>query len=372
MVPPRFKIAVFVGVAVVSASLVVVSGAPRVDRATVVEEEGAIRLKVFGAGFGSSLRAMPIKADSFEAGEDGAALVGWQAEHAGRPGHYSSRRYHGGRSSARFSFPLGGGENGYIAGLDADELYVSYWVFIERVSGDLSRNVKLARVAASTPDGDMIHVEPNFGITVFDSTTRDSTKSYWLWYTNSLTGAEYGEASQYTERGWHRIEQWVKLSSAPGVSDGKRGFWCDRLKLAKPGEDSEHYVTLTPATPARRFSHLLLGTYVAHDPGGHYEIYYDDVYVARNVARVELCDTPTWPAGSVTAHCEVQTPLSWSDTEISLAANMGSFSGYEGLYAYVVDVVGAANGSGVQVSTSLTPPTAPGAVVVGKGGERNP
>ena len=61
---------------------------------------------------------------------------------------------------------------------------------------------------------------------------------------------------------------------------------------------------------------------------------YDDVYVSFTQARVELCDSATW---STRTHCELQIPVTWTDTGSSIYLNQGSFASGSTAYLYVVD-----------------------------------
>jgi len=67
---------------------------------------------------------------------------------------------------------------------------------------------------------------------------------------------------------------------------------------------------------------------------------YDDIYISFTQARVEICDTNTWPART---HCEIQIPTSWSSSSIEIRVNSGSFGSSDLAYLYVIDSAGAAS-----------------------------
>ena len=68
----------------------------------------------------------------------------------------------------------------------------------------------------------------------------------------------------------------------------------------------------------------------------------DDVYVDNSWQRVEVGDNSVFASCT---HREIQIPTSWSDTEISVTWNQGSFENYTPVYIFVVDENGdASNG----------------------------
>ena len=54
-------------------------------------------------------------------------------------------------------------------------------------------------------------------------------------------------------------------------------------------------------------------------------------------------DSPTWSGAT---HKEVQLPLAWSSTSITVQLNRGSFASLAGKYLYVVDADGKVNSQG--------------------------
>ncbi len=71
-------------------------------------------------------------------------------------------------------------------------------------------------------------------------------------------------------------------------------------------------------------------------------VYFDDVYIDNTWARVMAGDQSTFDAST---HREIQIPSAWSDTEITITLNQGSFASLNNTYIYVVDANGnASNG----------------------------
>lgn len=75
-------------------------------------------------------------------------------------------------------------------------------------------------------------------------------------------------------------------------------------------------------------------------------VYYDDIYVDDSWARVVVCDTPTWEACK---RREIQIPESWTDTQIRLTINQGTFDSLSGKYLYVLNPAGKVNANGFRL-----------------------
>lgn len=92
--------------------------------------------------------------------------------------------------------------------------------------------------------------------------------------------------------------------------------------------------------------------------GGFYGV--SDPFVDYTRARVELSDSPTW-VGAL--HKEIQIPTRWTDTQVTVNLNKGTFATGQTVYAYVVDANGTVNATGYPVviggGTTTPPPSAP-------------
>ncbi len=82
-----------------------------------------------------------------------------------------------------------------------------------------------------------------------------------------------------------------------------------------------------------------------------------DIYVADNIARVEISDKPTW--SDTTAIKEIQPAISRTDTEIKIKLNQGAIRDLKSAYLYVVDKTGQVNEKGIPLK-----PAAPAAPVL--------
>jgi len=69
---------------------------------------------------------------------------------------------------------------------------------------------------------------------------------------------------------------------------------------------------------------------------------FDDLYLDYTWARVEIGDAPIW---SECQHKEIQIPRQWSDSQVVVDFNQGSFAAGEEVYIYLVDNEGQVSNS---------------------------
>lgn len=308
-------------------------------------------ITIAGSGFGTKATVSPVVWDDFNAGTNGSVvnLNGWVPD-AGNSPTYSSTRAHSGGVSARTQFI---GVNNYNSSVvrsigSLSTLYYSYWVYVERLSGVASRNIKLTRVSSSG-GSDIIHSNPNIGVTLFGD---NDNPAYYVATGDSSSISYYdprADGSRPAAVGrWMKVEHYVKLSSSPGVADGTIQTFLDGYQI----KNSTGNVTLGSPSSGDTFRNLTLSFYVAHDAGGDYYIYNDDVYLDNTRARVELCPNPAW---SSRGQCETQIPTAWNPngSSITVNVNQGQFSGNTSAYLYVVNSDGTVNTTGYPVTINF-------------------
>ncbi|NTW27418.1 MAG: hypothetical protein HGA36_03770 [Candidatus Moranbacteria bacterium] len=336
-----------------------VSAAPEILAPTPTTISNAESVAISGSGFGAKSVALPIKWDNFESGADGDDLAGWSLSSSGGPNpKYSTSRKHAGSSAGMAQF-FGSNYNcsAYMGLNDLSEVYFSYWVFIEHVSGDVSRNIKTARAVGSVEYKDPNVTMPGMGVTHLNE-----NPALYYWSPNDLnTTSRYPidhGISVLTLGGWHHIEMYGKASDVD-IANGAIKFWDNGVEAWNKTDAIT--VTSQQAPPqSHTYKNFVLPFYVAHDQGGDYNIYYDDVYVDNTQARIMLCAGNAW---SNRAHCEIQNPTAWSDTSSAVTINQGAFLDGTTAYLYVVDENGDVNSSGYSVTLSgvldVTAPSAP-------------
>lgn len=77
---------------------------------------------------------------------------------------------------------------------------------------------------------------------------------------------------------------------------------------------------------------------------------FGEVYVDKTQSRVEVCNANTKAAST---HCEIQIPhTTWSDGQLQITVNQGSFADSSNQYLYVIDSSGDANVNGYSINFS--------------------
>jgi hypothetical protein len=98
------------------------------------------------------------------------------------------------------------------------------------------------------------------------------------------------------------------------------------------------------------YDRLHVWSYFANDEGvptPGLELYWDEIYVDRTQARVEIGNAATWSASS---HLELQIPSAWSDDAIRFEVKRGAFEVGGQAFVYVVDADGNVNEAGLAVT----------------------
>lgn len=322
----------------------------------VSNSSGSITIE--GSGFGAKATASPYKWDDFESGNAGSALNGWLLDSSGGPKpQYSSLKSHSGLKSGLAQFIGVNNYNctAYVSLGSLSEIYFSYWVYVDKLSGDYSRNIKYARAVGSSSYKDNNWTMPGFGITNLSSSitnTGDPTAYYWSPNDTTTKSTYLNYAAGDLAFGqWHRIEMYSKVNSQLDVNDGVLQVW-DNGKLLV-NQTSIVNTTISQLYPNERtYRWFVLPFYVAHDPGGDHNIYYDDVYIDNTRARVEMCQNSTW---STRGKCETQIPTAWNPNGSSITANInqGQFSVNTVAYLYVVNSDGTVNTNGYPVTINV-------------------
>lgn len=175
---------------------------------------------------------------------------------------------------------------------DGPNVYTSYPSFFDQDFDESS-----ARISANTGDG---------GTGVNDA-------SYY-----------YGGQSGF-QSSWYRREYWFKLST-PGVADGEVKVWSNLSNV----KDSTSIITRDSGV-TDKLELVMLPFYFGN--GGAGNGYYNDVYISKTLARVEIGNAPTWAGCTIR---EIQNPSAWSDSSITFTVNKGTLSAGTN-YVYTVD-----------------------------------
>lgn len=330
-------------------------GAPIITKAS----NSSNNITIEGSSFGAKTIVPPYKWDDFESGNTGTELNGWLLDSSGGPKpQYSSLRSHSGLKSGLAQFNGVNNYNctAYVSLGNLTEIYSSYWVYVDKLSGDYSRNIKYARAIGSSTYKDNNWTMPGFGITnLSPAVTNPGEPTAYYWTPNDITtkSTYFNYAGgDLTFGEWHRIEMYSKVNSQLDANDGILQMWDNgKLLVNLTGIANTTSSQLYPS--ARTYRWFVLPFYVAHDPGGDHNIFYDDVYIDNTRARVEMCQNNTW---NTRGKCEPQIPTSWSvdGSRIVVTANKGQLINNSTVYLYVVNNDGTVNTNGYPLTLSST------------------
>jgi hypothetical protein len=315
-------------------------------------------ITLVGSNFGSKTQAAPLEFQRFE-GTDGVAV---ETEIAAWPGSsdnsdnnlgtgtsggvFSTEKRHSGNTSVMNKMPdMGEFATNYHKYEKSDNVFCSYWVYVQMVDGDEYRGddngifkttqIKMLRITsdidaggggvyngAGTVSGGTWRWSPVFAYTaVSDNILRGPL--------DIDAGVTFPMASErFTDRNgnsnynnlpsnkWVRIDMWAQNSSAPGVPDGVFGF----NAVGGVGGTNRIYdklVTIESGKSHQQNS-VILGNMMANFvsvAGNSMAIYSDDVYIDNtrskveigdnsdyySCARLDICPATAWANGSVTA-----------------------------------------------------------------------
>lgn len=338
------------GVALGGTPVIVYVSDPLVDGSTLV---------INGSGFGTKAVAAPLKYDDFEQGFEGQELEGWRiiGDGAGQIPHYSNEaRQAGSALAARCAF--GDGQSLSAFGLnepaDLSTIYLDFWVYISETAR-ASSNFKLYMLNTGPLTG-LPKQSLRFKCGAFgeeaafvaegvnsDGAGRSSAKTAWP------TGAANNR--------WSHLQVFLRQSDA-GVGNGLLKVWLDGENLL---ERTDYFSRGIENSDDWR--NVWLGFYrspmisPACDASGDATVFFDNVYVDTTQARVELGNSPDYESCS---HREVQVPTAWSDTEVVVTVNAGSFRDQDEVWVFITDESGVVAGMAGRFLVGVPGPGAPG------------
>lgn len=224
--------------------------------------------------------SVPVLMDDFEQGAEYAPLKKWSLY--GHKPVYSQKESVSGSASGLSSFRgatyNSTAENKNIGGLSS--AYLSYYFKIVHVSGNKSRNIKLARLSS-----DFINeYRQPIGLTFMPN---HGTGQFYTYSSTGTSKVPFKWLEDYVDGQWHRAEYYVELSSPAGAANGRSQLFMD-------GERITDDVNVVTEEEGNKINWLTLPYYVAKDAGGDYDIYYDNVYLSKDQSRVELCKTANY------------------------------------------------------------------------------
>ncbi|NTW27249.1 MAG: hypothetical protein HGA36_02925 [Candidatus Moranbacteria bacterium] len=349
--------------------------APVVDSISGNISQGQV-VTFSGSGFGEKSVAQPLKFENFSGGSNNTRIYPndsfWE-KYGDTGAVYSSTKAHSGSLSFGSHILPGGNDfetNFHTFAAPMNEMFISYWYYIDADSSQGRSVIKLPRISSSEAAGGGGVYNGAGGMTLggtYDLLT--STGPYCAF--NDGNGAELFTATDVarlespypSNKTWIRVDMYKKLSTA-GIADGV-------VQVKIYGFNSA--VNNAAMTRAAGQTFLLDTVYLAMEDGfessHNYWMYLDDIYVDNTRARIEICNANTW---SAVTKCETQPASVWSfDTgtgasSATVTVSQNSFASGDTGYVYVVDANGQVNNTtpasmiifGTD-SSDITPPSAP-------------
>lgn len=246
--------------------------------------------------------------DDFDAGTAGQPLQNWNvpAGSGTQNPSYSDFTSVTGKQSGMSSF-LGTNYNSsaeYKNLPDLETAYLSYYFRVDLLSGLPSRNIKLARLSGGHDGRSYVQA---VAFTFYDIHSNGNFQQASIDYAESKVKMAW--TSDYVDSKWHRVQKYIKLSNPAKEANG--------ITIAKLNrQEVTNQVNIVNEETGMRYKWLTLPYYVAHDQGGDYKIYYDNVVLSKNRARVELCENDSYN------DCKqpvIAKTVSWSPKSITIA-----------------------------------------------------
>lgn len=314
------------------------------------------QVTISGNSFGSKSPAQPWLYDNFESNTANAGdsilnrapkigTIRWKYYDFGGDGQgsalsYNSTQAYDGVFSAYQADNGSAEQDIYIDGQKTKIRYVSYRF---RRSGYSGGVWKLDRTTGGTTNNPPYDSAPNFG---YGNTAG-------TYYNNCSAFYEFaGDMFLPSADQWHRMETYLVASTDPSV--GRIVLWEDYSK------QTDLAVSTCSSSCGTCGWDTWMSPLIANHSGNIIHTWIDDVYIDNTLARVEVCNTPSW--GSRT-DCEIQIPVTWTDSSITVSSKVGKFIDGSSAYVYIVDAAGNANATGfpvqIRISTGNIPLAAP-------------
>lgn len=263
-------------------------------------------------------------------------------------------------------------------GSGRNEVYSSYWVYLNITTGGTFGGLKFSRLISGT--------SPSHGPNIYNAMQSNGSATFLMETYQSGGDGDIGGVGTDTDcnafpsliqpqyyRQWFFVENYYRRSSCDNCHDGEQwtrvnnrlthDYWKitnrdDITQCAAQNDKGEFDTdTSTSLTGAMNF-----GVHHATNWNTGESAKSDESYVDFTPARVVVGTAPIF---TDCAQFEVQPPISWSDTSITVQGNVGALDDLTGKYAYVVDSYGFTNVNGYEIGSE---PPDPGGGGGGSGG----
>lgn len=307
---------------------------PSITRVEGTITQGQI-LVIHGTGFGPKAQAAPLRWDDFQDGVAGDRLLDrdqpggsvWDLQDSAdrRPAYSTAQQRVPNDIVVLQDFSESNNKSIGVLNYPSSRWYVSFWTYRDDYAGTAMRctNTKLYGIFTGSnwngyPQGR------------WDEYWFNNTGHMNLTDCNTGTAANRWHAINPNFGRWFRVERYLDMGTAL-TADGYHAGWID-LHLV-----NELSGVFRPAgCETSMMGDMMVGFYFRTEDGSGALLrqYISEMYVDTTPARVELGDAPDW------ASChyrEIQVPVAWSDSDISVTLNTGIFANDAQIFLFVVD-----------------------------------
>ena len=261
---------------------------------------------------------------------------------------------------------------GTLTSQSTDELFISYWVKSELVSGTPSGNLLQIKAARSGTGGPSTDYYRNYPLYVSSMYPRSDASGYTGTYQetrNSSGTTSSGEhfdtanISMWRGNGWNFVEIWQKYNT-PGIADGFFRYRINGVNIDDgiASASLNSILVRNSGDGAKHFDYTMLAPGVdipGNTSTGKYRLLFSEHYVDTTPQRVMIGNASTLSASTGGLLCP---PISWNNGSITVTAE-NIPAGYQ--WVYVVNNAGETNPTGFPLSNYAAPrPTPPSDVTV--------
>lgn len=300
---------------------------------------------ITGLNFGAKAPAAPLHWDDFSEGQVGADIrtpsqgIAYAQATSGITTYTNEACYSGVLCVHSHSTPAIGGVG--LAVMVAEpqrQLFGSAKIKLRSSDGSVGYiGSKYFRINTNS-DGSFVHGLPSFDLDLRRALLTDPPTPQY-----SISASVNQQAGGWNFTGYEEIphDQWVEVSSwaRAGDVDQANGL-VGRSFFGSVAQTSG--VTLNSSAVLNGYRNVAIVAYIDRNaaPGRIVEIYIDDVYIDRSLARVVLTENADWQNHGREAF---QIPTSWSSTSVEFKLNLGGFTTTQinnGLYLHVLNADG--------------------------------
>jgi len=349
-----------VAMATVTAMAAVAAAAPSISSTSgTFSHDNSVTIS--GSGFGSKATAAPIRWETFEDGQVGTNIETtsyWDAETPAKTTFADSSAIR--RTSVSPIYIHWLSNQAYpnntrpfhrdnIGFASTGKAYVNMWLkidFRDGVDTGYDPQIKLYGIHPNT-DHSSCPLLMDYVFTNLDWNGSEAVYYSVFWNDYGSWDSVYFGGGSVAEHYWVNYQIVYEMSDV-NTANGRYWVYHQRTPSSggayyKQGEDDA--VTYGSSDTEGLVDCLSLGYLTVNGPTDT-SSYWDDIYIDKYFARVEVGDASTYDGCS---HREIQIPTSWSSSSVAIDVNTGAMSSGTA-YLYVIDDDNVPNSTGYQIT----------------------